>query len=240
MRVRGCQLLAIDELDKLPNERHLLEELRYLLDDRAASGRLTLVASQHATARLANLSPEVRSRLAAGLVLQLSAPGPAARAQILMQAADALGTPLSREAARRLAADAEDARDLFRSLFELLSTSPETSAIHGNALRDHLAHRNATRVSLREIIPVVARYYGLPQKLLKSASRKQSIVLARATIVYLARALAHVSYEEIGQALGGRDHSTIMHNYRTIDRDRKRNTQLQETLDDLRRLLAAR
>jgi chromosomal replication initiator protein len=55
----------------------------------------------------------------------------------------------------------------------------------------------------------------------------------------LARELAAASYEQIGQALGGRDHSTIMHNFRTIDRDRKRNWQTQETLGELHRILSS-
>ncbi len=66
---------------------------------------------------------------------------------------------------------------------------------------------------LREIIAAVARHFGLPQKQLKSPSRRQSIVTARAVAVYLARELASASYEQIGRALGGRDHTTIIHNY---------------------------
>jgi chromosomal replication initiator protein len=239
-RARGCELLAIDELDNFARGNYLLEEVRYTLDDRAADGLLTLVASQRATARLANLSPDVRSRLAAGLALPLAAPGPAARAQILVQAAQALGRPLPPDAARRLADDAQNAPDLFGSLFDLLAASEATAAIDGENVRSHLARRAARRASLREIIPVVARYYGVPQKMLKSSSRKQAVVSARATIVYLARELAGASYEQIGQALGGRDHSTIIHNYRTIDRERKNDWQIQETLDDLRRVLLSK
>ena len=63
----------------------------------------------------------------------------------------------------------------------------------------------------------VAKYYRVPQKVLKSSSRRQSTVTARAMAVYLARELAGLSYEQIGHALGGRDHTTIMHNYRKID-----------------------
>jgi chromosomal replication initiator protein len=236
-RARGCQLLAVDELDKLPGDEYLLEELRYTLDDRASSGLLTLVASQRAAACLANLSPDIRSRLSAGLALLLAEPGPAARAHILSQAAQALGRSLSADATRCLAADASSANDVFRTLFELLAAGPSLPTIDGEAVRQHLARRAAGRTSLREIIAVVARYFGVPQKTLKSGSRKQAVVSARATIVYLARELATASYDQVGQALGGRDHTTMMHSYRNIDRDRKKDWQLQETLDDLRRIL---
>jgi chromosomal replication initiator protein len=66
------------------------------------------------------------------------------------------------------------------------------------------------------------------------------LVRARATVVFLARELTKASYEQIGRALGGRDHSTIMHSFRKVDRERQHDFALQETLDDLRRLLVSR
>ncbi len=59
-------------------------------------------------------------------------------------------------------------------------------------------------------------------------------------VVYLARELAAASYEQIGQALGGRDHTTIIHNYRKIDRQRFCDPVIQETIDELRRVLLHR
>jgi chromosomal replication initiator protein len=90
---------------------------------------------------------------------------------------------------------------------------------------------------MAEIIALVARCQSLPQKALKSASRKQSVVFARALAIFLARELTDMSYEQIGQALGRRDHTTIMHNYQKIDRDRLQNPATQQTLDKLSRLL---
>ena len=64
-------------------------------------------------------------------------------------------------------------------------------------------------------------------------------MVARSTIVYLARVVVGASYEQIGRALGGRDHSTIMYNFRAIDRDRRRDGRTQETLDELQRVLVS-
>ena len=77
-------------------------------------------------------------------------------------------------------------------------------------------------------------------KLLKSRSRKQSVVFARGLVVYLARELAAASYHEIGRALGGRDHTTMMHNYRNIERDRMQSSATQESLTELQRVLLCR
>lgn len=240
-RFRGRQLLAIDDLHQLPGDPYLMQELRYTLDDCQESGSRVLVTSPRAAGSLANLPADVRSRLASGLVLQLAAPGAAARQQIVRQASAALGRSLTDEAARRLVTGVPGTtNDLFGALFELLAAAAATSVVELVQVERLLSARAARRPTLREIVAVVARYCHLPQKLLKSSSRKHSVVMGRATIVYLARELAGASYEQIGRALGGRDHSTIMHNYRTIQRERQRDWQTQETLDELRRILLSR
>jgi chromosomal replication initiator protein len=235
-RIRGFELLAIDDLDDLPPDQYVMEELRNTLDDCEPAGGIVVAAAARAPSSLGNLSADVRSRLAGGLVLQLAAPGLEARILLLRHAATALQCTISDEAARVLASGVSGtASTLFGALFELLSEGP--TSIQLGSVERYLATRDARRTTLREIIAVVARYYGLPQKLLKSGSRRHAVVVARSTIVYLARALAAASYEQIGQALGGRDHSTIMYNFRTIERDRRQNCQTQETLEELERVL---
>ena len=102
------------------------------------------------------------------------------------------------------------------------------------------AATSARRPTIREITAVVARNQNVPQSQLKSSSRKQSIVFARGLIVFLARELANLSYEEIGRALGGRDHTTIIHNYRKIAHECETNPQTAQTLESLRRTLLSR
>ncbi len=236
---RQRELLAIDDLDQLASEPHLMAELRATLDDCADAGQLVLVTSPRAPATLANLSHDVRSRLSGGLVLQLDTPGPEARLRIVEQAAAALGRPISEEAAQRLSVGiVANTNELFAVLLRLLCGLPDSSGSDIQQVESLLADRSQRGASLREIIAVVARYYRLPQKLLKSSSRKQAVVSARAVAVYLARELAGTSYEQIGRALGGRDHTTIMHSYQTIDRDRRCDWQTQEALDHLRRVLS--
>ncbi|MEN1680290.1 MAG: helix-turn-helix domain-containing protein [Planctomycetota bacterium] len=91
---------------------------------------------------------------------------------------------------------------------------------------------------LKDILRVTARYHQVPLRVLTSASRKQAVVTARAIAIYLARELTPLSYAQIGQALGGRDHTTIMHNYRRIAREMPRDLALKSAIEELHRLLA--
>jgi chromosomal replication initiator protein len=122
----------------------------------------------------------------------------------------------------------------------LYSAVPNSSAADIKDASRLLDDRTVRQPALSEIIAIVAKYYSLTQKQLKSSSRKHAVVQGRATAIYLARELTGASYDEIGRALGGRDHTTVMHNYKKIERERQRDLATQEALDDLRRILLSR
>jgi chromosomal replication initiator protein len=228
--LRDHELLAIDDLHQLPSDEYVSRELRFTLDAFDESGGTIIVTSLRPANTLANISPDLRSRLAAGLSLQLATPGGAARIRIIRRASDSLGQPISEQAAAHLASSVDGTvNDLFGAIFEQCAT------VDGEQNR-----RFVRQPQLREIIAAVSRHFRLPQKQLKSQSRRQSIVAARAVAIYLARELSGASYEQIGRALGGRDHTTIIHNYRKIERERSHDPSIQEAIEELTRILHTR
>lgn len=237
-RIRGRKLLAVDDVDRLPPTPHLQCELRYTIDELSDSGATIVVTSSTPVSAARNLSLDVRSRLAAGLELRLAPPEEAARQQIARQVSAALGRPLSEAAARRLAAGITGTvGDVFGALFELNDEHSSPGETGVAAVEKFLAGRATRRPAMRDILPIVAKYYHIAQKVLKSGTRRQSAVTARAMAVYLARELAGLSYERIGHALGGRDHTTIMHNYRKIADALKHDAATRDALADLEREL---
>jgi chromosomal replication initiator protein len=236
--LRAHELLAIDDLHQLPKYDYVSQELRSTLDHFEENGKTLIVTSRRPANLLANISASVRSRLSSGLLLQLSPPGKAARVRIIRRAAETLGTPLTDEAAKHIAIGIRgNANHLFGAVFELCAKSPKQTNGESECDLTVVASRTHQPPNIREILVLVAKTYGVPQAQLRSQSRRQSIVGARAMVAYLARELAGMSYEQIGRALGGRDHTTIIHSYRRIDRDRDRDPVLQEEIDELSRIL---
>jgi chromosomal replication initiator protein len=230
--LRDHQLLAIDDLHQLPGDAYVLRELRFTLDAFEENGGTIIVTSLRPANTLANISPDLRSRLSAGLSLQLAPPAGAARIRIIRRASESLGRPFSEQAAARLASSVDGtANDLFGAVFEHCASTNDDQSI---------PTRFARQPQLREIVAAVAQHFKLPQKQLKSQSRRQSIVTARAVAIYLARELAGASYEQIGRALGGRDHTTIIHNYRKIERERSNDPAIQEAIEELGRIIRTR
>ena len=194
------------------------QELRYTLDAYEEHGSTVVVTSLRPANTLANMparypQPPRRRPVAATRT-----------ARRRRSRANHLATPAPSAGSARSPNDAAD------ELASTASTAPPTTCsaqFSSSGPRQRRTTAQAPTIcspparppahDLREIIAVVARHQNVPQKQLKSSSRRQSIVFARAIAIYLARELAGASYEQIGRALGGRDHTTIIHNYRKID-----------------------
>jgi chromosomal replication initiator protein len=93
------------------------------------------------------------------------------------------------------------------------------------------------QAALKQIIAVTARYFTITQAALTGPSRRTSLVLARNVVVHLARHLTGLSYAEIGRALGGRDHTTIMHADRRLADQLLHDPAVQQSVDELDRLV---
>ena len=88
-------------------------------------------------------------------------------------------------------------------------------------------------VTITKIIDTVVDYYGVKLSDLQSKRRQKSIAFPRQVCMYLARKHTRYSLEEIGGYFGGRDHTTVMHAVRTIEKQAGDNEQLRDVLDSL-------
>jgi chromosomal replication initiator protein len=217
-------------------------ELLGRIDEKLDSGAWVVVTADRVPGQLTNLMPAIGSRLEAGLTLPLASPGLAVRRAFLRRAAARHGLPLEPheidELAQRLPATMRQLTGAVQQakLAQLTESSTEPSEVSRTSTPDAAAVR-----PLRpdEVFAVTARYFGISQAALKSASRMRSLVHARSVAMYLARELAGCTLQEIGQLLGGRDHTTVLHACRKIDKSASQEVTLQEELADLRRLLLA-
>jgi chromosomal replication initiator protein len=242
-RIRGCRLWVIEDLGRLPERKSVQAELVHTLDALIHSGAWVIATSRRAPGQLGNLLPAVRSRMEGGLVLPLASPGPAVRREFLRRAAAANGLSLEPhqidELSRRLPATARQLMGAIQrtKLARLVEREAESN---GHSSRQAASKEpSPPKLHSEDVMAVTARYFGLSQTALKSASRKRSIVHARSVAMYLARELADATLQEIGHAYGGRDHSTVLHACRKINEAASRDVALQEELTDLRRLLLA-
>ena len=90
-----------------------------------------------------------------------------------------------------------------------------------------------------EVVRRIAQYYEVAEKSIYEKTRKKEVVRPRQVIMYILREEFNVSYPSIGEKLGGRDHTTVIHSCEKIKEEIKSNTSLEQELDHIRALIHA-
>jgi chromosomal replication initiator protein len=260
-RVREASLLVIENLTQLQTRRVAQQELIQSIDAVFDQGGQIVVTAHMPPERISRLSPDLCSRLSAGLTVPLVAPAAATRLALVERLAKLRSIPIAAYAARVLADGLNGTvPELLGALLELdvhsqftldsdIAHNTDSPAgntleigvrtIDARAVRKWLADRRLRlQPSLREIAKLAARYFGLRVAELLSPSRRRAVVQARAIAMYLGRQLTAKSLEQLGKHFGGRDHTTVLHSYRSIETRLRSDPTTRRAVSDIRKALA--
>lgn len=245
--LRDIDILIVDDLQFL-NGSKVHEEFGHTLTTLMDGGRQVVVAADRAPADLEGLEARVASRLGGGLLVSLEAPDYAMRRAILERR-----IAVQREVFGHLDFPDEvvdfiarsvttNGRDLDGAVNRLVANNQLTGApidlkIAETALRDLLRARETRRPRIEDIQRVTCQHYGVTRQDLLSARRNRVIVLPRQVAMYLCKMLTPRSLPEIGRRFGDRDHTTVLHAVRKVEKLLDSDTQVAEDVETLKRLL---
>lgn len=210
--LRGCDLLVLEDVQTLPGRE--AGAVAELLDRRAARGRGVVVTATVGPSQL-ELPQALTSRLSAGLVVPLEAPGVESRRAVLTDAATVRLTP---DALDWLAASG----GLRLALGQLRALVPGAKAFPGplgraecEAILAASGLPTSTRPDVPGIIKRVAAAFGVSPKELLGSSRLRRVLVPRQVAMFLAREACGLSFPRLAAAFG-RDHTTVLHAVRKI------------------------
>ncbi len=245
--LRGIDVLLIDDLQFLQG-KNIQQEFCHIMNALLESARAIVVAADRLPADLDNLDARIRSRLGAGLVVEIGSPDEdlrfdilKTRAGVLMQQHSDLMIPDT--ALRLIAASvATNGRDLEGALNRVVaqhqfSRQPLTEQMVEDAIRDLIKLPDNKRIKIEDIQRFVAKHYNVSRADLLSNRRTQTIVRPRQVAMYLAKMLTPRSLPEIGRRFGGRDHTTVLHAVRKVETMLPNDPSLQNDIDVLKRIL---
>ena len=213
--------IVLDNLDQLISKAPAQNELVSLVESCCKTGKPLLVTSPMLPLMLDGISSRLSSRLSCGLSLPVNPPGNDARREIIKELATIHGVELANDAAAILTERFEVTVPKLKHLFVQIRLKFEVvgcpSIIDQTTLMALLQPGDEDQQKMIKLIQKrVAKKFSLKQSDLKSASRKQTVVLARGIAIFLTRALLGTSFVKIGNAFGNRDHSTVLHAYQKI------------------------
>jgi len=232
---RDADVLILEDLQHLPVR--YIASMTALLDSRLENGNPTIITALHGPAMLTHrgmsFPRRLTDRLAGGLVVAVAPMKNSSQRRLLEQLARDANLHVAPEIITWLADQLPGGgRSLEGAIGQLatLQRSQRTPL----QLADICAHFDARSISVERIAERVGGYYHIAPRLLHSARRSRTIVLARQVGMYLARQLTGFSLEKIGQCFGGRDHKTVLHACRKMESALKSNASLAGAIHALR------
>jgi chromosomal replication initiator protein len=246
-RLRGIDLLILDDVQFIQG-RSIQQEFGHTLNSLIDSGRQIVVASDRPPADLESLDERVRSRLAGGLVVEIGALDEQLRASILaarvaaVKAAHAgfdVSPAVISYVARAIVANGRDLEGAVNRLLAhaTLTGSAITLETAEIAIRDLIRNREPKRVKIEDIQKLVASHYNVSRADKQSQRPPAPGLKPRQIAMYLAKVLTLRSLPEIGRRFGGRDHTTVLHAVRKIERLLGEDTGLHDEVELLKRML---
>jgi len=240
---RSVDALLIDDIQFFAKKLRSQEEFFHLFNSLLERGQQMILTSDKYPREIDGLEDRLKSRFVWGLTVEVEAPELETRVAILMKKAEAERVPLDQEVAFFIAERIRsNVRELEGALRRVIANARFTGSRISieqvkRALRDLFAIQDR-QISIDNIQKTTAEYFNIKVGDLLSKRRSRTIARPRQLAMAIAKELTNHSLPEIGDAFGGRDHTTVLHACRKVAELRASNADIAEDYRNLSRLLS--
>ncbi len=237
-KYRKYDLLIIDDIQFIGKMEKIQEELFHTFNTFYENNKQIVFSSDKHPNYIPELADRLKSRFAAGMIVDVSEPEYESRLAILKVKLQEQNINLDQEIVEYIASAVEgNIRELEGSLNVIvcqyqLKNRPLTLSEVKGLLKNNMKPKK--NIAIKDVVKTVSEYYQIEESSIYEKTRKKEIVKARQMVMYLLREDFNVSYPLIGQKLGGKDHTTVIHSCLKIKNDLKNDPQLQEELEQIR------
>jgi chromosomal replication initiator protein len=240
-KYRKYDVFIMDDTQFLSGKEKSQEELFHLFNALYDNNKQIIFSSDRHPNYIDNLEDRLKSRFAAGMIVDISAPDHESRVAILKTKAKNNNIFIDDQIIDFIAVNIEgnirELEGVFNSIVmqTQLRQRPLNLIEVKNLIKDTSKPKKS--LSVKEIVKIVSDYYNIEENFIYEKTRKKEIVKPRQIIMYLLREDMNISYPSIGEKLGGRDHTTVIHSCEKIKGDIKVNTTLVQELNHIRSLM---
>ncbi len=242
-KYRTVDVFLVDDIQFLANKEGTQEEFFHTFNNLHQSNRQIVVTADRVPREIANLEERLTSRFGWGMIADIQAPNFETRMAILQEKAEERGLSLPQEIIEHIANTiSSNVRELEGALIKV-ATAAQVEKVNPTldftraTLKDLATNKVSANISTKKIIQTMARHFDLDSSDIIGPRRNKELVYARQITMYLLRSLLNQSYPQIGEAMGGRDHTTVMYSVDKIERLRKTSYDLEKDLSAVQQLL---
>jgi chromosomal replication initiator protein len=237
-KYRSADVLLIDDIQFIAGKESTQEEFFHTFNTLHGQNKQIVVTSDRSPKGFMTLEERLRSRFEWGLIADITPPDYETRLAILRTNAERLGRHVDSDVLEAIAERMQsNIRELEGALnrmvaYAYLRDVPLTADLVDTALADMLPEPQT--LEPQQIVAAVAKAFGQPVQKLSERDRSAPVALARQVAMYLLREEARLSLPQIGEVLGGRDHTTVMHGCDKIAELMESDERLRRQVSELR------
>lgn len=242
-KYRKLSLLMIDDIQFIAGKDAVQEEFFHTFNAVTGVGGQIILTSDKPPSEISRFEERLKSRFEAGLIVDIAPPDFELRCAILQIKAKEKGFELPMDLVQLVASNIETARKLEGFLIKL-STQVylKKTEINADLIESLLGKKeeNGNKIiksSPGDVITFVSEYYSVGKRNLLGSSRTRSIARPRQILMYLLRTELGLPLEEVGEIVGGKDHTTVMHAVEKITHLASIDVRIREDLLGIKRKL---
>jgi chromosomal replication initiator protein len=243
-RYRHIDLLLIDDIQFIAGKDRTQESFFHTFNELHQQNKQVILTSDRPPKAIPALEDRLKSRFGWGMIADVSAPDFETRTAILEKKCAEKNFLLPLDILQTISSvvqsnirELEGALNKIIVFHQLKNTPPTIESV--KTLLSNLENTSSIRSSLtsQQLIQTISQMYNLSQEELLGKSREKKIAFPRQIIMYLMREDYNVSYPAIGEKLGGRDHTTVIHSYEKVREEVKTDQLLSQEIAQVRTML---
>ncbi len=240
-KYRQYDMLIVDDIQFIADKEKTQEELFHLFNALYDNNKQIIFSSDKHPNSMKGLEDRLRSRFSSGMVTEIPAPDTDSRIAILKEKFASHNFIIENDIleiiAKEIRGNIRDIEGIVNNI--VLNTHsknrdlrlPEIRAIIQNNIRP------AKNITPKDVVDIVSDYYNVNPSTIYEKTRKKEVVRPRQVIMYLLREDVGVSYPTIGETLGGRDHTTVIHSCEKIKKELENDYMLQQEIEQIRSIM---
>ncbi|MSR73391.1 chromosomal replication initiator protein DnaA [Candidatus Parcubacteria bacterium] len=240
-KYRKYDVLIMDDIQFFSNKQNTQEELFHLFNHLYENNKQIIFSSDKHPNYIQNLEDRLKSRFAAGMIVDIPAPDHESRTAILKAKLRFHNHVLSLEIIDYLAQTlSSNIRELEGALNTIICQARlKQKELTLNDVKNLIKNSASPKRNLspKEIIKIIADFYNINEENIYEKTRKKEIIKPRQITMYILREDFNISYPSIGEKMGGRDHTTVIHSCEKIKNDLKFDSVLSQEINRIRAML---
>lgn len=238
-KYRNIDVLLIDDIQFIIGKESTQEEFFHTFNALHESKKQIIISSDKPPKDIETLEERLRSRFEWGLTVDIQSPDYETRMAILKKKEELDGLSIDDEVMKYIATNVKsNIRELEGALTQIVARSRLINkkvdvALAEEALKDLISPNDKKDITVELIIGIVAEHFDISSDDIVSSKKSRNIAYPRQICMYLCRTLTEIPLKDIGNKLGKRDHTTIIHGIEKIKKDMEKDNSLKNTIDVL-------